>query len=196
MSQRVSALFASRDDAERAAAALMDHGVDREEIAMVARGPAKPGTREAGGGEDPADPGSVTVTSPGDMAAGAAMGAGVGAIVGLLGTMALVLPGIGPLVAAGPLAAALAAGTGLSAAAGAVVGGVYGALVDLGIEETAARRYEAGVVGGLTLLSVRTNALTTGEIEELFAKYNATDITVGLLPDPDPSTPGIGAAAY
>jgi hypothetical protein len=190
MSQRVSALFASRDDAERAAAALMDHGVDREEIAMVARGPVK----EVG--EDPSDPGSVTVTSPGDVAAGAAMGAGVGAVVGLLGTMALVLPGIGPLVAAGPLAAALAAGTGLSAAAGAVVGGVYGALVDLGIEETAAQRYEAGIVGGRTLLSVRTDALTTSEIEELFAKYNATDITVGLLPDPDPHTPGIKATAY
>jgi hypothetical protein len=185
MSQRVSALFVSRDDAERAAAALLDHGVDREEIAMVARGPVK----EVG--EDPSDPGAVTVTSPGDVAAGAAMGAGVGALVGLVGTMALILPGIGPLIAAGPLAAALAAGTGLTAAAGAVVGGVYGALVDLGIEETVAQRYEAGVVGGHTLLSVRTAALTTAEIKEIFEKYNATDITVGLLPDPDPATPGI-----
>lgn len=185
MSQRVSALFLAHDEAERAAAALMDNGVDREEIALVARGPIKVE------GEEPSASGAVTVTSPGDVAAGALAGAGVGAAVGLLGTLALVLPGLGPLIAAGPIAAALAAGTGATAAAGAVAGGVYGALRDMGVEDDSARHLETGVLGGRTLLSVRTDALTTGEIEAIFQKYAATDIVAGVLPDPDPNNPNI-----
>jgi hypothetical protein len=185
MSQRVSALFLAHEEARRAAAALIDHGVDREEIAMVARGPIK----EVG--EDPGSANAVTVTSPSDVAAGALAGAGVGAVVGLLGTMALVIPGVGPFIAAGPIAAALAAGTGATAAAGAVVGGVYGGLRDLGMEEDTARHFEAGVIGGRTLLSVRTDALATAEIEAIFHKYSATDVAVGVLPDPDPANPNI-----
>jgi hypothetical protein len=37
MSERVSALFAVPEDAERAAAALLDHGGDREEISTAPR---------------------------------------------------------------------------------------------------------------------------------------------------------------
>jgi hypothetical protein len=185
MSQRVSALFLAHEDARRAAAALIDHGVDREEIAMVARGPVK----EVG--EEPDAPDAVTVTSPGDAAAGAVAGAGIGAAVGLLGTMALVLPGVGPLIAAGPIAAALLAGTGATAAAGAVAGGVYGALRDLGMEDAAARRFESGILGGRTLLSVRTDVLATEEIADLFRKYGAAAVAVGVLPDPDPTNPDI-----
>ena len=60
---------------------------------------------------------------------GAATGAGTGAVVGgtlgwLAGMGALAIPGIGPLVAAGPIIAAIA-----GAGAGGAVGGVSGALV-------------------------------------------------------------------
>lgn len=106
MSQRVTALFPTRDDAERAASALMDHGVTREEISLLARGPIR------GVVPDPADPKALTYTSDADVAAGAAAGAGVGGVLGLLATAAmLVVPGLGPVVAAGTLAAALATGT-------------------------------------------------------------------------------------
>lgn len=52
--------------------------------------------------------------------------------------------------------------------------------------ESDAQRFERGVEAGLTLVSVHTDALTTGEIQAEFTKYNASDIAIGLLPDPDP----------
>lgn len=185
MSERVSALFAVPEDAERAAAALLDHGGDREEISIVARGPIRVES------DDPVDSTSVTVTSPADVATGAAVGAGAGAALGLLGMMLFVIPGVGPIAAAGSIAAALAAGAGASAAAGAVAGGVYGALRDLGVSEGPARVYETNILAGSTLVSVRTDALLTSEIQEVFEKYHASEITTGLLPDADPNNPRI-----
>lgn len=81
---------------------------------------------------------------------GAATGGVVGGTLGLLaGIGALAIPGVGPLIAAGPIMAALA-GVGV----GGAVGGVVGALVGLGIPEYEAKRYEGAVKNGGTLLSV------------------------------------------
>src|SRR6187401_3753887 len=60
---------------------------------------------------------------------GAATGAGTGAVVGgglgwLAGNGALAIPGLGPLIAAGPIMAALA-----GAGVGGAVGGLTGALI-------------------------------------------------------------------
>src|SRR5436190_11658204 len=181
MSERVSALFPTRDDAERAAAALMDHGVSREEISLLARGPIR------GDVPEPADPSALTYTSDADVKAGAAAGAGVGGLLGLLATAAaLTVPGVGPVLAVGTMAAALATGTAMGGVAGAIAGGVYGALRDLGMGESDAQRFERGVKAGATLVSVHTLAIPTAEIQAEFAKYNASDIVVGVLPDPDP----------
>ena len=57
--------------------------------------------------------------------------------------------------------------------------------------EEPARVYESNILAGATLVSVRTAALTTAEIRELFLKYNASEITTGILPDPDPNNPHI-----
>lgn len=81
---------------------------------------------------------------------GAATGGVVGGTLGLLaGIGALAIPGVGPLIAAGPTMAALA-GLGV----GGAVGGIVGALVGLGIPEYEAKRYEGAVKGGGILLSV------------------------------------------
>src|SRR5271169_376785 len=85
---------------------------------------------------------------------GAATGVGVGGTVGgtlglLAGIGALAIPGVGPLIAAGPIMGALA-GLGVGGAAG----GIVGALVGLGIPEYEAKRYEGAVKDGGTLLSV------------------------------------------
>jgi len=83
-------------------------------------------------------------------AAGVTTGGVIGGTLGLLaGIGALAIPGIGPLIAAGPIVAALA-GIG----AGGAVGGVVGALVGMGIPEYEAKRFEGAVKGGGTLLSV------------------------------------------
>jgi hypothetical protein len=88
--------------------------------------------------------------APEGTATGVTAGGLIGGTLGLLaGIGALAIPGVGPLIAAGPIMGALA-GLGV----GGAVGGVVGALVGMGIPEFEAKRYEGAVKGGGTLLSV------------------------------------------
>ena len=68
----------------------------------------------------------------------------LGGALGLLaGIGALAIPGVGPLIAAGPIMAALA-GVGV----GGAVGGFTGALIGMGIPEYEAKRYEGRLQKG------------------------------------------------
>jgi hypothetical protein len=88
--------------------------------------------------------------APEGATAGVTTGGIIGGTLGLLaGIGALAIPGVGPLIAAGPIMASLA-GLGV----GGAVGGMVGALVGMGIPEYEAKRYEGAVKGGGTLLSV------------------------------------------
>lgn len=88
------------------------------------------------------------------LAAGAATGGVLGGLTGLLaGVGALAIPGIGPIVAAGPIAATLT-----GAAVGAGAGGIAGALIGMGIPEEEAHRYEADVKSGKILVLVDPDA--------------------------------------
>src|SRR5277367_718905 len=88
--------------------------------------------------------------APEGTATGVTAGGVVGGTLGLLaGIGALAIPGVGPLIAAGPIMATLA-GVGV----GGAVGGLIGALVGMGIPEYEAKRYEGAVKDGGTLLSV------------------------------------------
>ncbi len=81
---------------------------------------------------------------------GVTTGGVIGGTLGLLaGIGALAIPGVGPLIAAGPIMGALA-GLGV----GGAVGGVVGALVGMGIPEYEAKRFEGAVKNGGNLLSV------------------------------------------
>jgi hypothetical protein len=108
---------------------------------------------------------------------GAATGAGTGAVLGgalgwLAGIGALAIPGVGPFVAAGPIAAALS-----GAAVGGAVGGIAGALIGMGIPEYEAKRYEGKVKQGGILISV--HAEDSDEVkraEEIFKEEDAQDI--------------------
>lgn len=90
-----------------------------------------------------------TGTQAGEGAAtGAAAGGALGGLGGVLaGLGALAIPGIGPIVAAGPIAAGLA-----GAAAGAGVGGISGALIGLGVPEDEAKDYETQFKEGKILV--------------------------------------------
>jgi hypothetical protein len=88
--------------------------------------------------------------APEGTAAGVGTGGVIGGAVGLLaGLGALAIPGVGPLIAAGPIMGALA-GVGV----GGAVGGLVGALIGAGIPEYEAKRYEGRVKDGGVLLSV------------------------------------------
>lgn len=106
---------------------------------------------------------------------GAATGGVLGGTLGLLaGIGALAIPGVGPLIAAGPLMAALS-----GAAAGAAVGGITGVLIGLGIPEIEAKRYENRIAEGNILVSVYTEtADDVNHAKEVLKNAGAEDISV------------------
>jgi hypothetical protein len=106
--------------------------------------------------------------APEGTAAGVTTGGIIGGTLGLLaGIGALAIPGVGPLIAAGPIMGALA-GLGV----GGAVGGIVGALVGMGIPEYEAQRYEGHVKNGGTLLSVHCD--TEREIDAAKDALKAT----------------------
>jgi hypothetical protein len=111
--------------------------------------------------------------APEGTATGVTAGGVIGGSLGLLaGIGALAIPGVGPLIAAGPIVASLA-GLGI----GGAVGGIVGALVGMGIPEYEAKRYEGAVKGGGTLLSVHCDTSDQVDVAKRALKETgATDI--------------------
>jgi Protein of unknown function (DUF3341) len=109
---------------------------------------------------------------------GASAGGGTGVVIGgalgwLAGIGSLALPGVGPLIAAGPIVATLA-GAGL----GGVVGGLAGALIGMGIPEYEAKRYEGRVKDGGILLSVHSDSSDwTKRAKQILEETGAQDIS-------------------
>lgn len=97
---------------------------------------------------------------------GAAIGGGVGFLAGL---GAMLLPGIGPVMAAGWVASAMTA-----ALAGGAAGGIIGALSQVGVSENDATGYLEGVRRGGTLVTIRV-------LEQDRARYD-TILDSGGLP--------------
>src|ERR1700736_6317853 len=112
--------------------------------------------------------------APEGAAAGAlAGGALAGALGWLVGIGSLAIPGVGPLIAAGPILAALT-----GAAAGGAVGGLTGGLVGLGIPEYEAKRYEGAVKNGNILISVHTEDAKERDLaKKIFEQAQAKDIS-------------------
>jgi hypothetical protein len=105
---------------------------------------------------------------------GAASGAVLGGVVGwLAGIGALAIPGLGPLIAAGPIMGMLA-----GAGAAGVAGGIVGSLVGMGIPEYEAKRYEGRVKAGGILLSVHCDSSEwVSRAKKTLAETGAEDIS-------------------
>lgn len=180
MTRTVVALYDDFQHANAAVRELVDNGFSREEISLMASDQKGEYSQHISGTkmEDRSDTEVATGASQG-AGVGASIGAALGGIGGLLvGLGALVIPGIGPVVAAGPLAAALAglAGAGAGALAGGVTGGLIGALVDAGVPEETAQYYSEGVRRGGTLVTVRTDDNMSGRAVNIMNRHNPVDI--------------------
>lgn len=108
-------------------------------------------------------------------ATGASAGGVLGGVLGLLaGIGTLAVPGLGILVAAGPLLATLS-GIGI----GASVGGLAGGLIGLGIPEFEAKAYEGHLEKGGVLISVHCrDEADIDRAKEILKAAGATDIAV------------------
>ena len=111
-------------------------------------------------------------------AEGVTAGVGTGAMLGgalgwLTGIGALVIPGLGSFIAAGPIMAMLS-----GAAIGGSMGGLVGGLIGWGIPEYEAKQYENKLRLGNILLSVHTQNLDQiKKAEAIFKELGAYDIS-------------------
>jgi hypothetical protein len=160
----VFGIYANRDTAERATDTIVQSGFSASDISVLL--PENLGSQQIGT--------EKATKAPEGAATGASSGAVLGGTLGLLaGIGALAIPGVGPLIAAGPIMAALA-GMGV----GGTIGGIAGALVGLGIPEYEAKRYEGRVQKGGILLSIHCD--TSDEItraKEILKSTGAEDIS-------------------
>ncbi len=139
MAKAIAGFYRTIAEGERAKAALHDAGFTQDEVGFVAgdtRGHTTPAV-----GPVLKDEGSES---------GAVSDAFIGGAIGLAaGLFAVLLPGFGWLVAAGPLVGAFGGAT-----AGVAVGGLVGILKDHSISEDQAEFYAEGVRRGGALVTI------------------------------------------
>lgn len=162
----VIGLFDAASDAHAAQNELLAAGITRDRISMVTSESNRE-LRDHSFGEK---------TDKTEAAEGAGVGAATGALAGgaagLLASLGLLaIPGIGGLLALGPIVATLT-GAGIGAAAGGLIGG----LVGLGIPEHEAEAYAEGVNRGGTLLSVEAADPDADRVAAILSQHNAVDI--------------------
>jgi hypothetical protein len=167
MAENIIGIFNKRADAEAAITDLRALGITDADISYMYSSSGTVVTEDGGG----------TQAGSG-MTAGATTGVILGAIAGLVVANG-VLPGIGTLFVAGPIAAALgltgaAATTVAGAATGFAAGGLVGGLIGLGVDEGEAKIYEEKVKLGGILVSAKTSSPAAAR--EVFHNHDAEEI--------------------
>ncbi|MBA3733171.1 DUF1269 domain-containing protein [Patescibacteria group bacterium] len=159
-------VFPNRARAEQAIVELRDSGIADADLSCVYTD----------------KDGEIVNGSTGDkVGAGTMKGATAGAVVGTIAGLIVangILPGIGTLFVAGPLATALgftgaAATTVAGAATGAVAGGLLGGLSSLGVAKEDAELYESHVQRGDVLVISRSSSI---DALDIFRKNNAMEV--------------------
>jgi len=164
MAKAVIAIAKSEDQAVRVVEQLKAAGFSNNDVSVLL--PDRAGSRDFAHEHH--------TKAPEGAAAGAVVGGlAAGALGWLVGIGSLAIPGVGPLIAAGPIMAALS-----GAAAGGALGGIAGALVGLGIPEYEAKQYEGKVKNGNILISVHTDDSKQRQMaKDIFERAHAEDIS-------------------
>jgi uncharacterized membrane protein len=152
-------IFDTLREAQRAMEMLRDSHLSLDDVSVVSR------AAEHG----------VTVEGGDDVSAseGATVGAVWGGVVGLA---ALVIPGVGPIIAGGALATAVASAL-TGALTGAIVGGITAGLINFAnISEDEARQYEVLVHDGKTLVAVKASDDATRHVRRVLTKAGAESV--------------------
>lgn len=163
----VLALFDDATAAAVAARSLRSLGVARERVSIVARSHDEEGAVARAAG---ASPGSELEDSEpasrlGELSAH------------LLAAIALVMPGIGPIVADGPLAA------GLGEAAGHLAGGIARTLERAGLSREAAETWESQIRTGAFLVGAHVQQDAVDPARAVLARSGGRQVAVGTWPE-------------
>lgn len=175
MDKTMIAVFDERSQAKAAIEGLFDAGFSQSEVSLLANNVA---------GDETIDPyrhpGATGLETDVVHAEHESHAAGTGAVTGgvlgglaglLLGMGSLAVPGVGPVVVAGPVAGLLAGALG-----GAVVGGLVGVLVEMGVPENDAHTYSEAVRRGNTVVAVTGPESKVETVAEVFRRFNPIDI--------------------
>jgi hypothetical protein len=95
----------------------------------------------------------------------------------LLAAIALVMPGIGPIVADGPLAA------GLGEAAGHLAGGIAKVLARAGLAPEEAHAWESRIEQGAVLLGVHADPPSAPRLRDILQLKGAPHVALGIWED-------------
>jgi len=161
------ALFGDRLAATGAARRLIELGVAREDLSVIAADHQTGGTiaEEVGG-------------SPGSEIEDSRTAGHLGELGGLfLAAIAIGMPGTGAIVAAGPLAAEL------GEAAGHVAGHLSGVLVKAGLSEKEAVDWQIRIHSGAVLLGVHARSLDARAAEAALTGHGAERVVVANWDD-------------
>lgn len=154
-------IFDTRDTAEQAVQELRNKGFDKE-ISVVTRDEGQNQKGETG------DPGLQMGGDSDTAVEGVTYGGTLGGLAGLAaGAGALVIPGIGPLLAIGPIAGVLS---------GAVTGGLAGGLIDWGIPAEESRHFEEDIKQGKTLVAVKCSEPRLNDAASALRQFGAHDV--------------------
>ena len=159
----VLALFDEAARAAQAARALREAGVPRESVSIVARSHDEEGALA-----------TAADASPGSEIEDSRPASRLGELgAHLIAAIALVMPGIGPIVADGPLAA------GLGEAAGHLAGGIARTLGKAGLSERDAAAWAAEIESGAFLIGAHVDGPMVGRARQSVEQYGATRVALG-----------------
>lgn len=173
--------------AEKAAGALLDHGVRAEHISILfPEGYCNTQRETTVEGEklEHAAKSGISTTTMGDATAGSASGAGLGFSAGAIAALAAVfIPGFGLVLGGGALAIAVGAVAG-STVAGAVAGGVTGFLKDQGVPPDEIEKYHAAIStgGAMITVSLTDDDIDMATVESLLSKYGGAITSYPRMP--------------
>lgn len=171
MGKTIVGLFDDFDQAQMLVNDLEAAGFAHKDISIVSNNStSRFGSSDSG--STGSNAGHKAGSAIGGAVGGAAEGAVIGGLTGLAASLALLLiPGIGPIAAVGPLAATLS-GAGI----GAVGGGIIGGLAGLGVPHEEAGYYAEGVRRGGTLVTLTTDDNRADAAMAIFDRHNPVDI--------------------
>ena len=158
--------FDDTAQADNAARALVNTGVSRDDISVIAN-------NESGTYANPVAGSTETVTTAGHAVGhDAKVGAEWGAVTGLLlGATAFAIPGLGWIAAAGWFGGMI-----LGAGTGAIIGGLVGALAHVGVPHDDAVHYTEAVRRGSVLLAVRADDASASQVAMTLSSAGAINI--------------------